>query len=168
MPYGGELVRLVKHSCFRYIESALSDLNYFSDTDAYKAWHFTEDQITDDIKLVTNTVSLTVERSLSSELELGSNATEVERYAYLDVYPENRSLGEHMAGDLMAILEGKMPNINITKPSFPVINWSVSDSAHLFEADIESPMSSLERDYGKPYKKNWYTIGFKITYGDFN
>lgn len=168
MPYGGELVRLIKHSLFRYIESGLTDLNYFSDTDAYKAWVFTEDQISDDQVLTTNTIALSFEGMLSSEIEVGSNATEVDRFAYLDVYPENRSLGEHMAGDLVGILEGKMPHIGKTSQFFPVVDWSISSGQLLFHAEMVEPLSGLERDYGRPYQRNWYTVGFRVRYGDFN
>ena len=162
--YGGELYRLVEKSLYVHVKDALTDLGWFNPSDAFQNWRFLDYRISDREEISQNTATLSLETSSFEPYEMGTNSVSYERYAYIDVYPQNASIGKHFLGDIESILLGARPDIGLESTSFSVINWSVSDSALLFNAQIEDPVEGSPRNYTKPYFRDWRTIGFKVRY----
>jgi hypothetical protein len=119
-------------------------------------------------EIVPNIVVISDENVDSMEAELGSNYSEYRWQYYVDVYAESQVCGRELAGDLRAILEGKLPSIGRNMSNLAVYDLSQATPSVIFNCDIEKITVDRGRFYDRSYEKFWWMISFELTdfYGD--
>lgn len=165
---GGLRDRLLLDNIYYLLNDSLDALGWFDSGRAHLPVTLTVDPVGDDTELLPNIVAITMEDVDPDDLEMGSNLREYEWEGFIDVYAEDTPIGKHLAGDIRAILEGKLPSIGRVGGTVPIVNYSLATPVQVFSVDIIDVNQGRQRMYTKPFQRYWWTIGFFLVdaYGD--
>lgn len=165
---GGLRDRLLLDNVYWLLYDSLDALGWFDTGRAHLPVTVIVDQVDDNTELMPNIVAITMEDMEPDDLEMGSNFREYEWEGYIDVYAEDTPIGKHLAGDIRAILEGKLPSIGRVGERVPIVDYSLATPVEVFSVEIADVAQGRQRMYTKPFQRYWWTIGFFLTdaYGD--
>ena len=102
-----------------------------------------------------NTLAFTFQDATSSDMEMGSKATEHYISIFLDFFAENDAVGRHLIGDVFAYIRENM--------QFDVYDYRQATPPVEFVASVEG-----EVDQRKPtravnaWQKHWYVLAFRV------
>lgn len=148
------------------LRESLDNLNWFSPSANHRAVTITVEPLDDKdgkTPLLPNIVAITDEEMTSLDAELGSNLSDQEWFYAIDVYAESQTVGRHLAGDIRAILEGRMQSIGRDSPVLDVYDLTQATPSVIFSCEISSVESGRVRNFSKPYQKNWFVITFVLS-----
>lgn len=165
---GGLRDRLILDNMYFLVREGLTALGWFGSGRDHQPITLTVDQVDDDTELLPNIIAITIEDVNPDDLEMGSNYREYLWQAWVDVYAEDTPVGKHLAGDIRAILEGKLPSIGRVGEDIPIMNYDLATPVEIFTVEIRDVAQGRQRAYVKPFQRFWWTIGFSIfdSYGD--
>lgn len=159
---GGLRQRLIHDSVFNEIKNSLSVLGWFDSGRQHKSINIQPGAVDFDEKITPNMIVVSTESDEDSEVELGSELIENRSIYYVDVLAENDAIGQHLSGDIRAILRGRFPDIGRARPVIQVYDYRVSPSPELFYVDIENVTVDRARVYRQPWHQFWFMIKFDV------
>lgn len=160
---GGLRDRLIIDNVANMIRDSLTEIGWIGDsTRKHKPVSVIVQPETTDVELLPNIIAVSDEDLLITEWELGSNFSE-QRWSYvIDVYAESQAVGRHLAGDVRAVLEGRMESIGRSAPTVDIYDLTQATPTVIFSCQVEGVNSGRSRAYTKPYEKFWFMIFFDV------
>lgn len=160
---GGLRDRLVVENVRNLIEECLSDLGWFSSNSLINnPLEIRTEPVDDDTEILPNVITIVDEDVDSMEQEMGSDFRE-HRWSYaIDIFAEDTASGKHLAGDVRAILQGKLPSIGRVGDRVAVYDLTQATPDVMFYIEIEDVVSGRQRYYTKPFQKFWWTVLFDV------
>lgn len=159
---GGLRTRLIRDSIYHMIYDALEELGWFDAGRRHLPISFTGDITAQDDEIAFNTVTISVEDTYESDLELGSNAVETTTTFYVDFFAENDAIGTHLINDVRDIVAGRMSTIGRTHARVPIFDFRMATPAVIFNVEIERVQVDRALGFPKPWQKHWYACNFEV------
>lgn len=167
---GGLRQRLLRDSLYSTLQEALTDLGWFNSGRYHKPVTFRATSVPLNEEIQVNTVALSDESVDESDWEIGSLMAEHRTVFYVDVYAEDESVGTHIAGDVKAILGGRLTAIGRSSPTFQVLDLTLATPVPIFSCEIENITVDRAHDFPKTWQRFWYVVRFEVLdyYGSDN
>lgn len=166
---GGVRERFIKDSVYAYLKLKLGALGWFDAGRQHTAIAF-HDEAVDVRQLVEpNTLTLSGENNIATEMELGGMLTEFNWSMFVDFYAEAEALGLHLIGDVAAILRGQMSSIGADRAYVPVFDYfQATPVSPIFYVGVENVRTDKAHDFPHAYLRHWHACTFDIidAYGD--
>ena len=143
-PVGGLRSHYILHSLWSTVANGLIALSWDQQSVFHKPLTQARDGISKDTPVGPNLISLQTDRTSSADWELGSNFSEHRRIYYFDVLAENRTVAEHLCGDIKDILEGRLPSIGRSRANIPVTEWNLVDNQPNYVSVGTPPLATPE------------------------
>ena len=160
---GGQRDRLVHDSLYWMIKDSLTDLGWFDPARKIKPVSILAEPVPEDTKLQPNIIAVSDESTMMDEVEMGRGDLKEYRWEYwVDIYGESLPIAKHLAGDVRAILEGKINSIGRSRPYVTVYDYALATPMEIFECEIDNIQYDRSRFYTKPFQKYWYMLRFEV------
>ena len=158
---GGVRQRLIKDNFALDIEQGLRALGWYDTGRQHLPVTVIADQFEPAKAIQPNLLGVTLEDLMVSEMEMGSSLEESNYLAFIDVFAENNTIGQHLTGDVLDLLRGKFSQI---KPEtiLGVKNLGSPAKEHLFNCYYENFEVERTRTWDNAYNKFWWTISLDI------
>lgn len=164
-PEGGLRDRLIIDSMRRYVHDALETIGWFGPigpTDArLDPIQWLTKRVPDEETIPPNAMLLSREDHDIEDLELGSNASTDTFEVWIDFWATEADLGEHVQGDIAAILRGQRPAAGCEDASFPVLD--TDGLTELFLVEISDVHTHHGRDPRTAADVLWYAVVCRVT-----
>lgn len=155
---GGTRERLIKENFYHMLRDSLEALGWFDTGRQHRDVTFMFEPADYQSEVMPNKISIWDEDMFSLDDELGSNFAEHRMSYFVDVYAENGSVGLALSGDVMSILQGRMPSIDRGAPNLDVLDISLATPVHLFYVEIEDIERQRGHAFSRPWERYWYQI----------
>ena len=165
---GGSRQRLIKDNMKRQIESGLDALGWFDAGRPHMPVTVSADQFEPNEEIKPNAVVVVIEDFTAESMGMGQDESLEENTinAFVEIFAEDNSIGQHLAGDVYDLMRGKFTAIDDSR-AIDVLDLGVDD-AHLFYCWYEDFEIMKNRSWDLPFNKYWWTIAVDIidTYRD--
>ncbi len=167
MIVGGLRARLVRESLYNTVYNALDGIGWFDAGRQHQPVSFVSAPVDDEAEIKFNTIAIADADIDSVEAEIGSLLSEHRWTFYIDVYAENNALGMQLAHDIKDILEGRMPSIGRSDPSFVAYDYRGATPVMFTTCQIENVMVDRAQGFPQPWRRWWYSVALTVidTYG---
>lgn len=164
---GGLRARLIRDSVWHTLDDALRALGWYETVASRSAVRLTPEPLAQNTVVPFNTLALGDEDNSPEPAEMGSLLTEWSWDMHVDIYAENDDLSLHLAGDVAAIMGGRLPSIGRSAPVVDVYDYTLATPTRVFGVDIESVSTDKARDFPQAWLRFWRTCSFVVvdTYG---
>lgn len=165
IPQGGLRERLIYDSVYTMLSDALTALGWFTSQPTRADILLPHGPVDINESITYNTIAIVDLGEPAEEWELGSSLAQY-RWAYnFDVFAQNDSLSRHLAGDIRAILEGKLAAASRTTPTVNILDTTVAEPyPTLFVAEFEGVSIERPQDSAKPWLAHWRTVVADLVY----
>lgn len=165
---GGRRQRLIKDNMKRQIEAGLDALGWFDTNRPHLPVSISADQFEPNEEIKPNAIVVVIEDFAAEALGIGQDDSLEENRinAFVEIFAEDNSVGQHLAGDVYDLMRGKFTQIDDLK-GVDVLDLGVDDS-HLFYCWYEDIEIMRNRSWDLPFNKFWWTIAVDVidTYRD--
>jgi hypothetical protein len=160
---GGIRERFIKDSVYAYLKAKLTALGWFDPSRQHAPIIF-EDEATDIRQLIEpNTLTLSAENNIGTEVELGGMLTEFTWSMFVDFYAESEAVGLHLIGDVAAILRGQISAVGAGRAYVPVFDFFQATPVDpIFFVGVENVRTDKAHDFPHAHLRHWHACSFDI------
>lgn len=166
---GGLRTRLIGDSVRITIVGALTSLGWFDgtihDTPPGPRRHLPLRYVPSPLpwteSVEANLIAISTEDTRDEELGLGGDVEDHIRM-YADVFAQSDELGWQIAGDIHAILNGKMPHIGRHMAAIDVYDLRQPTPAPFTQVDVEAPLIDRAESESREWRNRWFMVRFDL------
>lgn len=160
---GGTRTRLIHNSLYKHVQAGLTAIGWFDSGRQHKPVNLIPEFKGWDEELAPNTITVSPGNMSADDWELGSFGTEQSLPYYIDVYGEKESLGEQLAGDIVALLQGKFASLGYPYPVVPVLDYTQATPTQIFYCPVESVRADRAQTYAKRWQRYLWQVSVTLT-----
>ena len=165
---GGRRQRLIKDNIKRQLEADLNALGWLDSGRPHMPVTVSADQFEPNEEIKPNAIVVVIEDFGNEPMGMGQdfNLEENTINCFVEIFAENSSIGQHLAGDVYDLMRGKFTSIN-DLGGIDVLDLGVDDS-HLFYCWYQDFEIMKNKSWDLPFNKYWWTIAVDVidTYRD--
>ena len=160
----GIRTRLIRDSLINMVTESLRSLGWFDENRQHLPINVLTSEVPEGEDVPYNTLAFADDDIVTDDQELGSLFAEHRWSWFIDFFAEDNSIGVHLIQDVRAILQGRLPSIGRSDPSFPVFDYATSatSTTKLFTCHIEDVATHRAHGFPRAYQRYWHSVSFEI------
>lgn len=163
VPVGGIRHRYIWDSLYNILKDSLTTLGWFAVSQVHAPINMIAAPVDHSLSIPPNTLTVSMEGSEGLYAELGSLFTEHQTTFFVDFFAENDVVGVWLINDIKDIIEGRMPSIGRTRPSFPVYDYgSAATPVQFTTCEIQAVKIDRGRLSTEGWKGSWFACSFLV------
>ncbi len=158
----GRRDRLIQESAYRMIVDALGTIGWFDAGRNHQPILAQSAPVDEHVEIPVNTLTVVMEDSPSSDLQMGDNAQSFAHSFWVDFYAENDAVGRQLIGDVRYILQGLHSAAGRNFSVLDIYDYDQATPAVLFRCGIQDVVTDRGHDYTQAHRKFWFTCRFDV------